>query len=284
MRKMFRHIIITVLLGIIIIGGCQNSNSVDMDGNNVKKVLFLHHSTGQIIWRGENNLISKIKGRLGFRGAVEKWFGVYNKNSGKKYDISEMAYPSRDPYGWKNYPFDYYNIWVKHGDTDYYMEQPTLKILAPQYDMIIFKHCFPVSKIVFDGTPDVDSERRMIENYKLQYNELKKEMHKYKTTLFLLWTPPALTEQATNPEAAAAATDFSEWIVREWDQPGDNIFIWDFRSLETKGGDYILPEYATGERDSHPSHLLAGKTYPLFCKRIVDVLEGRGDVESVMGE
>jgi len=284
MRNVSRNIgCITILLGGILFG-CQNSNSIDMEGHNVKKVVFLHHSTGQIIWRGGNNLISKIKGKLGFKGSVEKWFDVYNRNNGKQYVVSELAYPSREPYGWKNYPYDFYNIWVKHGDGNYYMDQPTLKVLAAQYDMIIFKHCFPVSKIVFGETPDLDSERKMIENYKLQYDELKKEMHKYKNTLFLLWTPPALAMQATNPEAAAAATEFSQWVIEKWDQPDDNIFIWDFRTLETEGGDYVLPHYATGEKDSHPSHLLAQKAYPLFCKRIVDVLEGRGDDGAVLGE
>jgi hypothetical protein len=275
-------IFFSVALSMILIAGCQNSKMDNMKEENTKKVLFLHHSTGKIIWRGGNNLVAKVKGKLGFDGAVEKWFDAYNKANDRNYLISEMDFPKKEPYGWKNYPFDYYNIWVKHGDSDYYETEPTLKTLAPKYDLIIFKHCFPASKIVFDGNPDVESEKKMIGNYKLQYEALRNEMHKYRDTKFLLWTPPALTKNVTNTEAARAATEFSEWVINEWDQPGDNIFIWDFRSLETGGGDFILPENAVSETDSHPSHQFARKVYPMFCKRIVDVLEGRGDVENIL--
>lgn len=264
--------------------GCQNSNSGDMVSENRKKVLFLHHSTGKVVWQGGNNVLSKVKGKLGMKGAVEKWFNRYNRNQNVDYEIAEMAFPKKEPYGWNNYPFDYYNIWVKHGDQNYYMEEPTLKVLSPEYDLIIFKHCFPSSRIVTDEQPDVDSERKTVENYKLQYAALKEEMLRYPDTRFLVWTPPALTEQVTNPEAAEAASGFARWMIEEWDDPADNIFIWDFRKLETDGGHYLLPENAVGEKDSHPAHEFAKRVYSLFGQRIVDVLEGRGDERSLTGK
>ena len=264
--------------------GCENSKSGDMSDKQKQKILFLHHSTGKTIWQGGNSFFTKLKGKLGLEGAVEKWFHRYNKENDVFYVIRDREFPAKEPYGWKNYPFDYYNIWVKHGEEDYFMEEPTLKTLTPEYDLVIFKHCFPASKIVFDGTPGVDSERKMVENYKMQYQALKQELLKYPDTKFLLWTPPALTEQGTTPEAAKAVTDFSNWVVNEWDQPGDNIFIWDFRQLETEGGLYLLPQNAVGEKDPHPSHAFAKSVYPYFCQRIVDVMEGKGDARSVTGE
>ncbi len=260
---------------------CQNNNSKEMTESIIKRVAFLHHSTGNTIWRGGNNLVAKIKGKLGLKSAVEAWFEHYNRKNGKKYVVESLFFPKKEPYGWNNYPFDFYNIWVKHGEADYYMEEPTLKTLASDYDLIVFKHCFPGSKIVFDGTPNIDSERRMIENYKLQYQALKEEMRKYPETLFLVWTPPALTKAVTNAQAAGAATGFSKWMMNEWDQVGDNIFVWDFRTLETGAGDYVLPQNAVSEKDSHPSDKLAREASPLFCERITDVLEGRGDNPAV---
>ncbi len=271
--KTLKCFFLSAIVLFVFNSGCQNSNSSDMNDEKSKQVLFLHHSTGKIIWQGGNNIVTKVKGKLGMKGAVEKWFDKYNRSNNTNYQIREMAFPKKQPYGWKNYPFDYYNIWVKHGDEESFMEEPTLKTLAPQYDLIVFKHCFPASRIVFDGTSDIDSERKMVENYKMQYIALKKELHKYPDTRFLLWTPPALTRAKSSPEAARAATGFSEWVVNEWDQSGDNVFIWDFRTLETGGGDYILPENSVDERDSHPSHALAKKVYPLFGQRMVDVLE-----------
>ncbi len=269
---------------MVFLAGCEKSNSNDMSKAETRHIAFLHHSTGNTIWRGGNNFVTKVKGKLGLETSVQKWFSKYNKKNNTNYIIEEQAFPKREPYGWNNYPFDYYNIWVKNGDADYYMEEPTLKTLSSRYDLIIFKHCFPASKIVFDGTPDIDSDRKMVENYKLQYNALREEMHKYPDTQFLVWTPPALTQAVTNAEAAGAATAFSHWVINDWDRPGDNIFIWDFRTLETGGGDYLLPQNAVSDRDSHPSHKLASKAYPLFCNRITDVIEGRGDTSSVTGE
>lgn len=267
-----------ISIGIILLLMACNQNSDSMDE---KKILFLHHSTGNTIWRGGNDIVTKVKAKMGMRMAVEKWFAKYNKTNKKNYVISEKVFPKKEPYGWKNYPFDYYNIWVKHGDEDYYQEEPTLKVLTQQYDMIIFKHCFPVSHIVFDGEVGIDSERKMVENYKLQYQALKNEMHKYPDTKFLIWTPTALTERATNPKSAKAASDFAYWVINEWDEPGDNIFLWDFRALQTGGDNYVLPENAVSDRDSHPSHAFAKANYPLFCRRIVDVIEGMGDQNSL---
>ncbi|PWD98988.1 hypothetical protein DDZ16_12040 [Marinilabilia rubra] len=276
-------IFFSIVFIMILTTGCQNSKSDDMNNQQTKKILFLHHSTGKNIWQGGNSFVTKVKGKLGLKGGVEKWFRRYNKKNGTSYLIQDKEFPKKSPYGWKNYPYDYYNIWVKNGDRDYYMEEPTLKTLAPEYDVIIFKHCFPASKIVFDGEPDIDSDRKMVENYKMQYQALQEELLKYPDTKFILWTPPALTKAITNPEAAQAATDFSNWVVNEWDKPGDNIFVWDFRVLETEGGNYLLPKNASGEKDPHPSHSFSRTVYPLFCQRIVDVLESNGDTGNVTG-
>jgi hypothetical protein len=266
-------IFFSIVITIMTFFGCQNSHSGDMKDQNIKRILFLHHSTGKTVWLGGNNFITKVKNKLGFQGAVEQWFKHYNKERGTSYIIKDKEFPGKEPYGWKNYPYDYYNIWVKHGNQEYYMKEPTLKTLAPENDLIILKHCFPVSKIVFEGMPDIDSECKMIENYKMQYQALGAEMLKYPDTRFLLWTPPALTKGTTNPEAANAATEFSKWVVNEWDKPGDNIFVWDFRQFETESSNYLLPQNAVGEKDPHLSHAFAKRIYPFFCQKIVDVLE-----------
>jgi hypothetical protein len=253
--------------------GCGRSKVDNSDKAKNAKVVFLHHSTGGVIWRVENSLWARVKRKIGFETGIPRWFDKYNKQNGTNYQIREMNFPKRDPYGWNNYPYDYYNIWVKNGHQDYFMEEPTLKTLTADYDVVIFKHCFPASDIVFDIQPDVNSDVKSVENYKLQYEALKKEMYKYPDTKFLLWTPPALVEAATTPESARAATEFSLWVIEEWDQPDDNIFIWDFRTLETEGGIYLAPENAAGERDSHPSYSFAKRIYPLFARRIVEVIE-----------
>ena len=58
-------------------------------------ILFLHHSTGKMIWDA----------------GVEKWLMEYNNRYGTNFNIIEQEFPKKSPYGWNNYPFDYWNIW-----------------------------------------------------------------------------------------------------------------------------------------------------------------------------
>ena len=104
------------------------------------KIIFLHHSTGKNIWNG----------------GVTNWFKDYNKKYNVNYCIVEQDFPKQSPYGWNNYPFDYWNIWVNHAGEEPYMDEPTLEIITKKYDIVVLKHCFPVANIEEDtGDPDV---------------------------------------------------------------------------------------------------------------------------------
>ena len=63
----------------------------------------------------------------------------------------------------------------------------------------------------------------------------------------------------------------------------DNIFLWDFYELETEGGLYLKPEYATSPTNSHPNKDFAQKVAPYFCQRIVDVIENDGTKTTLTG-
>ena len=76
----------------------------------------------------------------------------------------------------------------------------------------------------------------------------------------------------------------ARWMREEWDEPGDNIFLWDFRRLETAGGSYLLREHAKSEANSHPNAEFAARVAPLLGRRIAAVLEGRGDGTSLTGD
>jgi hypothetical protein len=237
----------------------------------MKKIVFLHHSTGRCIWIGETN---ELAVKLGRKGAVQKFFDDYNRTNNTDYKITSMIFPKKEPYGWKNYPYDYYNIWIENAGDKEYMGEPTLEILTKDYDVIILKHCFPVSRMMEDsGTPDINSEERRLENYKLQYNALKTKMHSFPTTKFIVWTPAALVKAQTTPEQAGRANDFYRWLLDEWDEKDDNIYLWDFHDYETEGGLYLLEKYAAGTADSHPNKSFSEKLAPMFSRFIIDVIE-----------
>ena len=50
-------------------------------------------------------------------------------------------------YPWANYPYDYWNLWVNHTGSSQDRGEPNLDQLTASYDVIVFKHCFPVSGI-----------------------------------------------------------------------------------------------------------------------------------------
>ena len=82
---------------------------------------------------------------------------------------------------------------------------------------------------------------------------------------------------------AQRTRNFFNWVKSQWDEPGDNIFIFDFYALETEGGLYLRPEYASGPDDAHPNRTFSQMAAPLFSQRIVNIMEGRGDSTSLTG-
>jgi len=271
---------IFIFMLLVFFNSCQKSEETNME--NQTNIIFLHHSTGRFIWYGG---LSKIPRKLGFAGDVEKWFDKYNRENNKNYNIEELFFPKNEPYGRRNYPFDYYNIWVKNAGDIPYKEEPTLEILTKRYDVIIFKHCFPVSCIEEDTiNPNINTDIKTLTNYKLQYEAIKKKMLEFPNTKFIIWTPPAVLQIHTYKEQAERANEFSEWIKNVWDEKGDKIFVWDFRELQVEGGLYLKTEYALDANDSHPNRKFSETVAPFFCKRIVDVIEGSGDIANLTGK
>jgi hypothetical protein len=260
-----KHLFFLFAIWLFIIISCV-SNHIEM-----KKIVFLHHSTGNNIWVGNTN---RYFYKLTQKGDVQKFFADYNKNNNTNYDIIESLFPKQSPYGWNNYPYDYYNIWVKNAGKNPYMEEPTLELLTKEYEVIIFKHCFPVSRILEDtGTPDIDSDVKRVENYKLQYNALKLKMHEFPKNKFIIWTPAVCTKNQITEDEAKRTYQFYKWMTDEWDEKGDNIFIWDFYKYETEGELYLPDRNASSPDDPHPSVAFSTRVSPVFCKYIIDVIE-----------
>jgi hypothetical protein len=235
------------------------------------KAIFLHHSTGNNIWLGgTSKLLNKVTGK----NSVQNYFNIYNKSHDTNHSVTERFFPNSSPYGWKNYPYDYYNIWVKNAGEKPYLEEPTLEILSKEYEIIIFKHCFPVSKILPDtGLADISSEEKRVENYKLQYTALKMKMHEFPKNKFIVWTPAVHVQSMISEDEAKRTFEFYTWIIEEWKEKGDNIFVWDFYKLETEGAMYLSDQYSEGAGNSHPNSSFSALVSPLFSQFIIDVIE-----------
>ena len=277
----FSYLVVCAILISLTFSQCSNSNS---NGGKAYNILFLHHSTGFVVWKG-GSTASEIKGiRIGAEYDVPKWFKGYNRTKGTDYQISEQFFPNEEPYGWKNYPYDYYNIWVKNAGEKAYMEEPTLEMLTKDYKMIIFKHCYPVSGMVSDTlNVDINSSKKTLENYKLQYTALKQKMLQFPNTKFIVWTGAVMVKAHLSETNAKLAKSFTDWLRTTWDTENDNIYLWDFYELETEGELYLNPKYATSFDNSHPNEVFAQKVAPYFCQRIVDVIENNGEKTLLTG-
>lgn len=266
-----------ILAGLLVafaLVACGGEQAIQAEESDTERpddgidIVFLHHSTGGVIWDG----------------GMPDWLDAYNAEHGTTYRIIDREYPG-DGYPWDNYPYDYWNIWVRHAGDKPYKKQDTLEILTRDYDVIIWKHCYPVSAVQADtGSPKVRSDVRSLENYKLQYEALRDKMHEFPDTRFIIWTGAARVQAATDEAQARRAREFFAWVVETWDEPGDNIYVWDFWQLETEGGLYLLEEYAASAEDSHPNSAFAARVAPFLGQRIVDVIEGRGDTGSLTGQ
>jgi len=256
------------------------------------RVAYLHHSTGEAIWQGG------VRGRV-FRawesGFMPRWgktwlnksyaFGVpgffdsWNAAHGTDYRITRLTYPATTGgYPWANYPYDYWNLWVAHSGERHDRGELNLDDLVRDYDVIVFKHCFPVSQIVPQaGVPDVALSEKAIGNYKLQYEALKRRLRQFPTKQFVLWTGPVLARSATDAGQAQRTRQFFDWVRSTWDEKGDNIFLWDFYSIAADEHGFLAERHESAPGNSHPGAELSRVAAALIARRIVDVIEGRGD-------
>ena len=151
------------------------------------------------------------------------------------------------------------------------MEEPTLEMLTKEYDEIIFKHCFPVSRISKDtGAPDINSDEKRLENYKLQYNALKKKMLEFPDTKFIVWTPVVCTKNQMTEDEAKRTYEFYDWMMNDWNEKGNNIYLWDYYKLQTEGDLYLLDKNASHPNNSHPNAEFAAAAGAQLCKFIVE--------------
>ena len=267
-----RLFIISALTMILSMVSCMQKEKTEE-----VKIIYLHHSTGEVIWNGAASSAKKAE--------LPLLLSKHNKEHNTNYTIKELEFPKAEPYGWNNYPYDYYNIWVKNAGDVPFLEEPTLEMLTKDYKVIIFKHCFPVCNIQADqDLADISSELKTISNYKLQYVSLRDKLNEFPDTKFILFTGAALVKSAVTEDEAKRAREFFSWVINEWEIPGDNIFLWDLYSLQTEGGLYFKDEFAVSSKDSHPNKKFASKSVNLLFNRIIDVMVNNGNGTLQTGE
>jgi hypothetical protein len=190
------------------------------------RFLFLHHSTGDgfMFDGGMEQLLSDAGFEVHHRTYGDGWVG-----------------DNTDPV---NFP----ETFTEHFDDLISWNLPE----SERYDIVAFKSCFPASNICSDE--DLDA-------YKEYYETIKGVTSAHPEILFVAFSTPPLTPASTEPECAARARQFNDWLTGEFVDGETNLVAYPLFEIlagdDPSRRDYncLRSEY-TGEdpEDSHPNH------------------------------
>ncbi len=211
-----------------------------------RRIMFLHHSTGA-------NLIEQggVRQRLTALG-YEFYDHGYNEDGLVLADGTRTGRNFNVPDDNTN-PDGYAAIFAQplHDPPD-----NTFSYLM-QYDVIVFKSCFPVSLI--------ESDEQLAE-YKTYYLSIRDRMDQYPNKIFIVVTEPPEIPSETDAAMAARARAFTNWLASDEYLSGHlNVFTFNFFDrLADPATNMLRPEYQTAENDAHPNELANQTIAPLF--------------------
>ncbi len=229
----------------------------------VVKALFIHHSTGANLIN-EGNVRKLLQKKAPH---IEFWDHGYSYRFSLVNRLLSTFYPHiaglSDSNG--NQTSEDYDIQIKNSDPQGYedlfkqnasdMQSALHKVLA--YDVIIFKTCFPVSKI---------ETNEKLEKYKKNYVTIRQAVDHYPRKLFIAFTPPPLRPEMTKMEYAKRSRDFANWLKsKDFIDNRKNLIVFDFFDLLADQSNTLTRSYYKFlPYDSHPNKLANQKAALIF--------------------
>ncbi len=234
-------------------------NSSSVSGNDdMTNILFLHHSTGR-------NLIQQGDIRERFTNAGYKfWDHGYNAQGLTKPNGSSAGYSYSIP--WDNTNPD--GIAQIFAQKAYHLPLNAFSGLL-QHDVIIFKSCFPVSRIASD---------EQLSDYKSYYLSIRDTVDQHPNKLFIVVTQPPSNPESTNAEEAARARKLANWLKSDEYLDGHpNLSTFDFYNYlaedDPTSPDYNMLKKAYREgADSHPNKVANEIIGPHFVDFVIDAI------------
>ncbi|MDP2812134.1 MAG: hypothetical protein Q8O32_00380, partial [bacterium] len=236
-----------------------------------QKILLLTHSVGRGLYE---------------EGGISQWFENYNTDNNTQVQIEQRDYPN-DPYQWSNFPHDFWNLWINGYCDNTEINSECLDSLASKYDLISFKNSYEASDVLPDiggSSAAVNSTRKSLENYKLQYRALRDLLDQYPNDIFVVWTLPPRHHlhvpgsDTTALSNASRATEFSNWLKSEWltedSKAHDNIFVFDFRSYLIDEKNYLKFDYESTHTwsESHPNKVANELVAPILSEFLLNTI------------
>jgi hypothetical protein len=235
-RRLWRMRLFAALIMAVIVVGVGFSNLEPARAVQTERphVLFMHHSTGGgLIWEGNLREAFAAQG-------YDLWDHGYNDEgltdpAGNPLDGHwDVPGDNTDPDGW----YAVFNQPVTDPPTNTFSHML-------QFDIIIFKSCFPSS--------DIWDEARL-EEYRSYYLSIRDVIDQHPDKLFVAWTTPPLVPNATTPDNAHRASRWAAYLTSDDYLAGHpNIAVFDIFSIWSDRDGYLRREYRVSEDDSHPN-------------------------------
>lgn len=237
-----------------------------------QNAIFLHHSVG---------------GNVYTQGGVANWATSYNSSHSANFQIIEQSYPNF-PWEWNNYPWDYWKLWVAGGCNNADKGIACLENIAANYDLVIFKHCYPGADLKATALT-TDKSVKTNENYKYLYRLLLAKLDAMPQKKFMVWTLTPERSSSSDIEQGNNAYNFVEWVKKSWltedGKAHPNVFIFDFFNLVAEGSattGYALKtiyEIAGEPNNNHPNTAANQYVGPIFAQAVIDILKTNTSVE-----
>lgn len=227
---MKRQMSVVICIVLLCLGGIVAQET----GDGVVQIIFMHHSTGAGVMNDGG--VREAFTELGYAF----WDHDYNE-----YGLSDAS-GERVGYSW-NVPDDNTNPDGWYAIFNQTVTSPPSNTLSHmlEFDVIIFKSCFPASAIYDDS---------MLETYKRYYLSIREVIDRYPEKIFILWTTPPLVPNETTADQAARARHWAEYLTSdEYLAEHPNIFVFDFFTLMADEAGFLREEFRSGEWDSHPN-------------------------------
>lgn len=210
------------------------------------RIIFLHHSCGQ-------NLIEQGRVREGLSALGYEFYDHGYNDEGLRDADGEYTGRNFDVPNDNTDPDGLAAIFAQplHSPPD-----NTFSYLM-QYDVILFKSCFPTSNI--------GSDEQLAED-QAYYLSMRDRMDQHPEKLFIVVTQPPQAPANSNPEEAARARALAEWLASDEFLAGHpNVFTFNFFGCLAGPDGFLRPEYRPDdEYDAHPNERANREIGPLF--------------------
>lgn len=209
------------------------------------RIIFLHHSVG-------HNLIEQGNVREGLTALGYEFYDHGYNGDGLRLADGTYTGTNFDVPGDNTDPDGFAEIFTQplHDPPD-----NTFSHLM-QYDIIIFKSCYPNSNIESD---------EQLAQYQAYYLSIRDRMDQYPNKLFILLTIPPEVPGNSDAQAVARARTFANWLQStEYLSRHPNVRVFDFFDLLAGEDNFLRSDYRFDNYDGHPNEQANRDIGPIF--------------------